>query len=125
MNIQVKVIDHTKQEYPTVGNWSFNDAGDLSVEVSSMGDWRYESLVAVHEIIEALLCQERGISGKEITIFDKRFEDNRKKGNSDEPGDDQQAPYKDEHFFATNIERLLAAELGVDWKEYDKTVVNL
>ena len=32
------------------------------------------------------------------------------------------APYRKEHFFATNLERLLAAELKVDWFEYDRYV---
>jgi hypothetical protein len=39
-----------------------------------------------------------------------------------EPGDDPRAPYHKQHVFAENIERLLAAELGVDWSAYDKEV---
>jgi hypothetical protein len=39
-----------------------------------------------------------------------------------EPGDHEHAPYRREHFFATNLERLLSAELGVDWFEYDRDV---
>ena len=38
------------------------------------------------------------------------------------PGDNINAPYRREHFFATNIERLFAGELNVDWFEYDRYV---
>ena len=37
-------------------------------------------------------------------------------------GDNVNAPYRKEHFFATNLERLFASELGVDWFEYDRYV---
>jgi hypothetical protein len=40
----------------------------------------------------------------------------------EKPGDDPRAPYHKQHVFAENIERLLAAELGVDWSAYDKEV---
>jgi hypothetical protein len=42
-----------------------------------------------------------------------------------EPGDHPDAPYKREHCFATGIERLLAAELGVDWTAYEHTLDTL
>ena len=38
------------------------------------------------------------------------------------PGDHPKAPYRAEHFFATNLERLFSSELGVDWFEYDRDV---
>lgn len=44
---------------------------------------------------------------------------------SREPGDDARAPYQREQFFATNLERLLAAELGVEWFAYDRLVEGL
>ncbi len=59
-----------------------------------------------------LLCMERGISFKAIDRFDMQF-----KGEG-EPGDDPRAPYYRQHQVASGIERLLAAELGVDWVTY-------
>jgi hypothetical protein len=35
-----------------------------------------------------------------------------------EPGDDPRAPYYREHQFASGMERLMAAELGIDWQQY-------
>jgi hypothetical protein len=90
-----------------------------------MTDPRYEQLVALHELVEVLLCKKRGITQKSVDAFDKAFEKARKPGNVDEPGDDPKAPYRKEHFFSTNVERLMAAELGVDWNKYDDEVESL
>lgn len=85
----------------------------------------FEFLVAIHEFIEAYLCQKRGIEEPTITRFDVNFERSRIKGNTDEPGDNPEAPYFNEHQFATKIEKVMAKELGVNWKEYEKTVNDL
>jgi hypothetical protein len=50
------------------------------------------------------------------------YEAKRKPGDTSEPGDDAKAPYHREHVFATKIERLLAVELGVNWRDYDREV---
>lgn len=97
----------------------------LQIRVSDMGNEDYESLVALHELVEVLLCQKRGITTEEVDAFDKAFEAARPDGNNDEPGDDPKAPYKKEHFFATNIEKLMSAELGVDWTAYEAAINRL
>ncbi len=125
MNIIVKTIPHDKQAYPTVGDWRFTPEGDLSIFISDMNNWKYELLVAVHEIIEVALCKDRGITTEVVDSFDIEFEKSRQNGNTDEPGDDPDAPYRKEHFFATSIERLVAGELNVDWDIYDKVVSGL
>ena len=43
----------------------------------------------------------------------------------DEPGDDPTAPYHREHCFATAVERMLIAALGVSWADYDQAVESL
>lgn len=129
IKIDVRVIPHGTQRYVTVGDWFFNSINNtLWIRVSELGDWRYNYLVAQHEQIEAMLCIHRGIDEKAITMFDMAYEKERAKGNPDnqaEPGDHFLAPYRKEHFFATSIERLIAAELEVDWEEYDKAVMAL
>jgi hypothetical protein len=124
MKIIIETIPHTKQRYETVGDWIFKN-GDLYVFVSDMKSINHEFLVGIHEAIEAMLCKRRHIDERVITDFDINFEKNRKKGNTDEPGDSPKAPYRKEHFFATTIERLVALELGVDWKKYDDKVNSL
>jgi hypothetical protein len=54
--------------------------------------------------------------------FEKARESGRVSG---EPGDAPDSPYRREHFFATSLERLLAAELGVDWAVYEAHVDSL
>lgn len=93
-----------------------------------MGNQDYEALVALHELVEVLLCKKRGITTEQVDVFDKQFEADRAHGMhgpDDEPGDDPAAPYKREHFFATNIEALMSSELGVDWSEYEEKINEL
>ncbi len=125
MKIEVETIPHHEQRYPTVGDY-WEEAGTVQIRVSEMHDWRYVILVAVHELIEMMLARYRGISEEAIGNFDMEFEAKREKGLvTGEPGDAADAPYRREHFFATNVERLLAAELGVDWAIYETYVDSL
>lgn len=128
MQILIKTVPHSKQRYDTVGDWYF-DGDDIEVTVSETGDWRYNALVAVHELVEALLCKARGISEEEVTIFDMQWEKDHPGqvlgGGAEEPGDDPSCPCRKEHFFATTVERALSAELGVDWSEYDNVLIAL
>jgi hypothetical protein len=152
MDIIARTIPHEQQRYPTTGDWELQPAGctihtrpaALHVRVSKMPDERYEQLVAVHEIIEALLCKQAGVSEESVSEFDELYEAKRdsltqhantaiaastalKKAfgctclitNDSEPGDDIHAPYYRQHQIATGIERILAAELGVDWNAYE------
>ena len=112
LNIEIKTIPHQDQRYDTCGDWLI-DGDNITILVSDLGDWRLEYLVADHELREAILCRHRGISQKVVDDFDTSWK------SEGEPGDDPQAPYKREHFFATSIERLTAAELDVDWAEYE------
>ena len=121
--ITIDFIDHKKQEYPTCGNYKIYPNGEIVIYVSKTGNADYNCLIAIHELIEVLLTQKRGISEESIAKFDIKFEKKRKKGNTDEPGDF--GHYKKEHRFAENVERLFAHELGVDWTKYDKKINSL
>jgi len=121
----IKVIPHKYQEYSTCGNWQFTEDGIGIIFVSDVGNADYEFLVAFHELIEMTLCRKRGISEPEIMAFDEAFEAKREPGNNDEPGDCKDAPYYREHQFATGMERLMCAEIGADWNDYDNTLISL
>ena len=129
MNITIKTIPHQEQHYDTVGDWWFDEEGDLQIRVSRtpgklppVNDWKYEALVAFHELAEAILCKDRGVSAAEVDAFDNSFIPS---AMIDEAGDRSDCPYRREHFFATTVERLLAAELGVDWNDYAEAVNEL
>ncbi len=123
--IVIDTIPHYLQAYPTVGNYREYPNGEWGVEVSALPDWRYELLVALHEIIEAALCKQREIAWADIDAFDIAYEFARSSGDTSEPGDAPDAPYRREHRFAENIERQIAHELGVDWAIYEQAIGDL
>lgn len=137
MNITVEVIPHDKQRYKTCGDWFYEPNGeDLVIRVSKLSDWRYEALVAVHELVEVLMCKHIGITQEQVDQFDMEFEKQREAGLADpgvgaeektllkiaEPGDQYRAPYRTEHCVATGVERILAAGLGVVWSQYETEI---
>jgi hypothetical protein len=122
MNITIRTIPYDAMRYPTAGDWVFADEHNLQITVAGIGDRRMEALIGVHELIEALLCDRRGITTQAVDAFDKMFEATRKDDDPSEPGDSPLAPYRREHFFATTVERMLAAEMGVDWIEYEERI---
>jgi hypothetical protein len=91
-----------------------------------MGDWRKEAAVAVHELVEAILCRNDGVSEAAVDAFDIEYERDRPPfgtpGDFGEAGDSPHAPYHRQHCFATAVERMLIAALGVPWAEYEKAV---
>lgn len=125
MQISIKTIKHADQDYETAGNFFKDALGETHVLVSEMGNENFEFLVALHELVEQKLCEVSGITDEAITAFDVEFEKNRKPGDTSEPGDDPRAPYRAEHCFATGIERLMCAALGVKWDDYEKAVLGL
>ena len=125
MNINIKTIPNSEQRYQTCGDWWFDPEGNIEIRVSKMSDWRYEFLVGLHELVEVALCKYSGVTQQEVDDFDIVFEKNRSEGNTDEPGDDSEAPYRIQHGIATGVERIAAAFLGVDWNKYDLEVATL
>jgi hypothetical protein len=117
--IVIETVHH--QRYPTAGDWQLKPYG-LHIFVSRMSDQRYEFLVAMHEAIEAYLCQQAGVSQAAVDRFEQAYERRRGRRDNSEPGDDSKAPYHSAHIFATKVERMLAGQLGVDWSAYDREV---
>lgn len=125
MNVKIEIIPHEQQRYPTVGDWLFEPNGDLTIRVSKLSDWRKEMLVAIHELVEVVLCKHDGVAQETVDKFDITYEKDRKDGNDDEPGDDPGSPYMEQHCVATGVERVLAARLGVCWRQYEDELYNL
>lgn len=119
--IIIETIPHSQQRYNTVGDYYQDEDGSHLIRISDMGNWKYELLIAVHELIESGLCQEQGVTEQMIDAFDFEFERNRKSEDTRQPGDQPDAPYFKEHQFASKIERMMADELNVDWEAYMKT----
>lgn len=123
MKITIEVIPHLKQRYNTCGDWQFDSKGNLAIRVSEMPKSGYKGsmLIAVHELVEALLCQDRGITTEMVDEFDLKFD-----ATADwEPGDDPMCPCHKEHCYATGVERTLASELNVQWLPYDNEIIEM
>ena len=117
--VTMNAIPYAKMRYSTAGDWRWRDIDMLEITVARMPDPRYETLIATHELVEAVLCRQDGISEQAVDAWDKAHLD------ADEPGEIPGAPYFKQHAAASEIERLLAAKLGVDWKKYSKAIADL
>lgn len=117
MLFYVESIPHKNQRYKTCGDWQFLPNG-LHVSVSDTGNRMSNLLVALHEVVEAILCETSGISEEDVDKFDMEFEANRTDSSLEEPGDDPKAPYYKQHRVADIVERLVAVEAGVNWEEH-------
>lgn len=116
MKITIQTIPHSDQRYDTVGDWIFDAQGNLEITVSEMGNDNFAFLVGIHEAIEAWLCRHDGVKEEDVSAFDQAFE------GAGEPGDDPDAPYREQHFIATSIERILSQAIDVDWADYGTAV---
>lgn len=115
MNIHIIKSPSVDMRYETLGDWYFDEDGDLFIKVANdvteLPTEDHRNLVALHELIEVLLCLKRGITQKMVDDFDMGI--GKFVPASEEPGDHPEAPYGKEHRFAMLIEHLMAHELGV------------
>lgn len=146
--IDINVVDHKTQKYDTCGDYFIEITNQreislakslhhlevtpikkLNVRVSKLGDWRYEALIVIHELIEYFIVSHEGVQLETIDEFDRKFESVRTLMpdmiGDQEPGDMTTAPYHQAHVFATNIERQIAIALNVDWDDYNEKVNGL
>jgi hypothetical protein len=112
-NVKIDVVTAKAMRYRTVGDWFFTQPGFLTIEVADTGNWIYNLLVAVHELIEVILCEVAGISEKRVSEFDLAHQDD------EDPGTHPKAPYHEQHITAMGIEMILAARAGVKWRIYE------
>lgn len=124
LKVLIESIPHDAQRYNTPGDW-FWDEGILHIRVSRLSERKLEFIMAFHELFEAMWCKNEGVSQHDVDRFDTKFELARKDGDTREPGDSIDAPYYTGHQIATGLERIVAAELGVSWNEYEEEVFGL
>jgi hypothetical protein len=123
--IIIDTVPADSQRYKTAGDY-FEDAdGVVHVLVSDTGNKFFNRLIAMHELAEQIICDKAGIAESDITQFDVLFETHRVEGNIDEPGDHEDAPYRQAHGIAAGIERILCAATKMNWNEYEKSVNRL
>ncbi len=122
MKIIIETIPHERQRYDTVGDYFWGLDGALHIWVSALASEKMEFLVALHEMVEYMLCEHHEIGIETIDAFDMAWKPH---DGIEEPGDDLAAPYYAEHQCAMGIERTVAAMLGVNWVEYERRIAAL
>jgi hypothetical protein len=111
MNIEIKHVDITR--YPTLGDYFRVDDTDVITVLDTKVDI-YNKLVAIHELIEWVCTQYKGIKEEDITQFDLDHLE------CDEPGEYPNSPYKSDHILAEIVERMICNHLDIDWNDYNK-----
>jgi hypothetical protein len=118
VKIVIETIEHSNQRIGDVGDWWFDENGDLQIRVSKLGDWRYEFLLARHEMDEAMLCKFHGITTEQVDQGDLTMVS--KNPDPDSFSGYLGAPYQYQHNDALAAEWQMSRLLDVDWIEYGK-----
>lgn len=115
--ITIRFIPQDDHRYDTVGDWFF-EGRKLVVLVSRMSNEVHQQAVAIHELVEALLCNAADVSQEAVDYFDMVGLGK----DSDEPGFEPTAPYHKQHCWADVVERTFIAAAGLSWSAYDQAV---
>jgi hypothetical protein len=127
LDIRIKTVPHSDVRCDQCGDWHINNDGSIEVLVTDLnGNWESELAVSIHELLEAFMCKESGITDEDVTRFDLQFEQERSVGKQTlraEAGDDERSPYRVPHQAATFVERAVTSVLGLDWETHDSAVI--
>ena len=116
MKFEAKSVDPSLMRYVTTGDWEI--IGDLvSITVADYGMQEDSAfLVALHELVEAWMCNRNGIAEEDVSRFDIDHPE------LEEPGDSPNAPYHKEHNLATEVERMVCNAAGINWEAHNDWV---
>jgi hypothetical protein len=125
MRILIETVPFASIPNKQVGDWRRDCDGTLLIKVAAEIGETEAFLVAIHEAVEVILCEKHGVTCAQVDAFDAAYEKTRPENDFSEPGDSPDAPYRREHFTATNIERILAEALEVSWSDYENNINSL
>jgi hypothetical protein len=116
MKIDVKFIPHNVVRNNQWDDYLYDEDGNLIFLIGETGNPLYNKVMLVHALVEQLLTEENGIAEESISKFDAEHLE------SEEPGNELDCPYKDEHLLAEGIERMIFAFLKHPWKQYEEAL---
>ena len=107
--IIIEALSHEAMRYDTLGDWFRDENGNMVIQTVGADPITDDAafLVALHELVEAKLCANAGITQAQVDEFDLAFE------GEGEPGDSPDAPYREQHRKAMLIEHMMASFLGL------------
>lgn len=123
--ILIEFVPHESQRYETAGDWYWDTDGVLHLKVSQLPSDEKGMMawaIALHELFEVGLCIDKGITQEAVDAFDLAYEKTRPEGDDSEPGDHIDAPYRNQHSFATAAERMFIAACGIAWEDYARAI---
>jgi len=110
--ILTKIIPHgLMRDQSQYGDYWIDETGALQIRVSEYADPRDARDIAIHELLEAWRCAERGVSFADIDQFDLDHTDH------PDPGLLPSAPYHKEHIDSMAVDYLIAQQDGRDFSE--------
>lgn len=117
--ITLSPIHPSKLRYSTVGDW-FLRGSEIEVLCADTGECDDSVfLVMLHEMIEAKLCLNAGITEEDVTEWDVAHPE------LEEPGDHPDAPYHKQHCLALIVEQCACKALGLSWEEHESNVAKI
>ena len=120
-------VEPRKMKYPVV-SYLREGHDEVLVQVASVGLWQYEVLVAVRVLVEYALVRASGMEVSEADDFEIRYEAEREMGVHgawEDSGDDIGAPHRVQHCAAVAVERMMAALMGVSWRQYQDALAEV
>ena len=118
MRIVIETVEPEAIRCRQLGDWRWN-GDELIVYVNQeIPDAKSLILVGLHEMVEAILCKNYGITDEQVTAFDCQFEKERDAGMHAlhaENGNDERACYHQQHLEASAIEMMMCSVLGTTW----------
>lgn len=111
----IEVIPHSEQRYDTWGDYWIDENGVLQIRVSEFENPDFALYTAIHELLEVWRVIKKGIPLEAIDRFDLAHIDH------PDPGCLPEAPYHEEHLQSMDVEQLIAAQDGYDFKKYYNT----
>src|ERR1700729_1002662 len=75
--VLIRGIPHVDQRYDTCGDWCYQEMTGgtaFCINLTPLPSRREMFLVAIHELIEAFLCECAGVTEKQVDDFDKTFD---------------------------------------------------
>lgn len=108
--INIQIIPHgLMRDQSQYGDYWIEADGSLQIRVSEYFDPRDARDIAIHELLEAWRCAERGVDFKAIDQFDLAHTDH------PDPGLLPNSPYHAEHIQSMQVEYLIAQQDGRDF----------
>lgn len=106
--VVIETLPPGDMRYETTGDWWRDADGLMHIQVSDNMPVQEQLLCALHEWVEAMLCEAHGVRQTDVDAFDMAFT------GGGEPGDDPRAPYRAEHRQAALVEFQVAHAMGIE-----------